>query len=212
MSSLAKLVKDAVRLCVTQWAARNTMGIAQPTLVEDLCHQIDAVLPGPGQKAAAWQAEWQSGADTTEAHGVTPCRQVVLIGDLAGQEETTRKLAAWIAREAEKQQADAKPFPKVWDHACTECIRGGPMVQPGFRCAVHEAKAILAEASEYNPQGDPQSFLFMPAPDGLAEELEADARRPRTEHSDDCTVGLGGPCDCGYEADLIAGGTEALPE
>lgn len=32
------------------------------------------------------------------------------------------------------------------DHACAECIPGGPIVKPGFRCREHAARAALAKA------------------------------------------------------------------
>jgi hypothetical protein len=55
-----------------------------------------------------------------------------------------RKLAQaqrWIRDAAETRERDAKPFPVVFDHACAECIPHGEIVKPGFRCAVHEARA-----------------------------------------------------------------------
>jgi hypothetical protein len=55
-----------------------------------------------------------------------------------------RKLAQgqrWIRDAAETRERDAKPFPVVFDHACAECIPHGELVKPGFRCAVHEARA-----------------------------------------------------------------------
>jgi hypothetical protein len=54
------------------------------------------------------------------------------------------KLARWIARQHEND----KPFPwNVYDHACAECIPGGPLVSPGFRCAVHVARALSPSPS-----------------------------------------------------------------
>lgn len=36
---------------------------------------------------------------------------------------------------------------RVPDHACAECMPdGGPMVEPGFRCREHTARAALAKA------------------------------------------------------------------
>lgn len=34
------------------------------------------------------------------------------------------------------------------DHACAECVPGGPIVDPGFRCREHAARAALAKAKE----------------------------------------------------------------
>jgi hypothetical protein len=53
----------------------------------------------------------------------------------------------WILQRAEERERDAKPWPVVWDHACAECIPGGPLVTPGFRCAVHAARALASPVS-----------------------------------------------------------------
>jgi hypothetical protein len=34
------------------------------------------------------------------------------------------------------------------DHACAECVPGGEIVVPGFRCAVHLALSIVAARRE----------------------------------------------------------------
>jgi hypothetical protein len=34
--------------------------------------------------------------------------------------------------------------PRIWDHACAQCIPDGDLVKPGFVCAVHAARAALA--------------------------------------------------------------------
>jgi chromosome segregation ATPase len=58
--------------------------------------------------------------------------------------ELAAKLASaqrWIISAAAERERRAKPFPVVFDHACVECIPHGELVKPGFRCAVHEARA-----------------------------------------------------------------------
>jgi len=43
-------------------------------------------------KAEDWQAEWQMGMEKPEKSGVSPCRQVVLIGELAEAQRTIKKI------------------------------------------------------------------------------------------------------------------------
>jgi hypothetical protein len=83
--------------------------------------------------------------------------------ELAGQAQTLearvflaeKRLASaqsWIRREAARREDREKPFPVVFDHACRECIPHGELVKPGFRCAVHEARAAAATGSSANAE------------------------------------------------------------
>jgi hypothetical protein len=61
-----------------------------------------------------------------------------------------RKLAQgqrWIRDAAEARERREKPFPVIFDHECAECIPHGELVKPGFRCAVHAARAALVSPS-----------------------------------------------------------------
>jgi hypothetical protein len=90
-------------------------------------------------KAKDWQKEWQEGMERPEKAGVCACRQVVLIGELATSECAASKMAQWIVDHTPRD---------FCDHACEECIPGGEVVVEGFRCAVHEARALLADEEE----------------------------------------------------------------
>jgi hypothetical protein len=47
------------------------------------------------------------------------------------------RMLRWIVRAANLDAAGSI------DHACAECIPGGSIVVPGFRCVPHEARAAL---------------------------------------------------------------------
>lgn len=51
---------------------------------------------------------------------------------------------------ADRWIIDRSPYVNAIDHACAECVPGGPLVSDTFRCAVHAAKlrAALTEGSE----------------------------------------------------------------
>jgi hypothetical protein len=93
-------------------------------------------------RADAHDQRWQHAQELKRAEAAE--------SQLAAQRERdgrdAERLARWITRHA----AD---FPD-WirrDHACAECVPGGEMVQPGFRCAMHTAAAIDAAIKDRHP-------------------------------------------------------------
>lgn len=47
--------------------------------------------------------------------------------------KTLKRWARWIVRRGEN----------LPDHACNECVPGGEIVKPGFRCVFHEAVQVV---------------------------------------------------------------------
>ena len=75
--------------------------------------------------------------------GVTES-EAAIISDLQAAERSRDELARWVVEQASIKETEAKPFHVIWDFACNECDPGGSMVKSGFRCDVHEARALLS--------------------------------------------------------------------
>ena len=72
---------------------------------------------------------------------------------LARQEALERDLAnarRFLLQLADDEERHVGPSgvvtirPRIWDHACGQCIPGGDLVKPGFVCAVHAARSAPA--------------------------------------------------------------------
>jgi hypothetical protein len=99
------------------------------------------------------------------ALGETPAGLTVmtLLDRLSAAERALELADRWVLMEAESQvrrhrgydiergdPAVFRPYPEglLWDHACGECIPGGPMVSATFKCAIHAARARAALGQE----------------------------------------------------------------
>jgi hypothetical protein len=83
-------------------------------------------------------------------------------------------LARWICQEDDNRR-DSVGRSRV-DHACAECMPGGEIVQPGFRCALHLAREIEARRTS-----DATFCGFCAAADPVVGECP---RHPRTGNED----------------------------
>jgi hypothetical protein len=66
----------------------------------------------------------------------------------------------WVLNRADEEVRRAAPFPVIWDHACAECIPGGPLLTPGFRCAIHAARS-RALASPVAPRAEYTAVYYL---------------------------------------------------
>lgn len=72
------------------------------------------------------------------AHAYEAGRASTHLPEPVSPADVTRKLARYIVETAHRMLG------RVVDHACAQCVPGGEIVVPGFRCALHLAEQVLA--------------------------------------------------------------------
>lgn len=94
-----------------------------------------------------WNAE-ETRADTAEAE-VDRLKGYMTPGQVEADSHIKDLLERWKESKAEVERlrgwllSHHPDRPPLWDHACAECVPGGPIVKPGFVCVWHEARAAL---------------------------------------------------------------------
>ena len=96
-------------------------------------HDYEVMVLDEGRKAA--EAE-------LEAQLVAYQARLKEIDDLATERD---KLAKRVRQMATFIVAHEPYYGYDTDQTCTECVPGGKMVQPSFRCGFHEAIAVLEQ-------------------------------------------------------------------
>jgi len=154
---------DELRRCVRQMAA-DGLDIDDPdehptwtgkATIDGVTHDVAEVVAerdrlrehfdaaAPEHNLLALLAHYVEEADARvlEAQG--------LRARVAELEAALRSANRWIVMCARDQETvieldgTERRQPRIWDHACAECIPDGELVIAGFRCAVHAARAAL---------------------------------------------------------------------